>query len=43
MEKSTFNRNFDTAILRALNSDNIDFESLQFKMTPVFEQKGEES
>lgn len=43
MEKSTFNRNFNTAILRALNSDNVNFESLQFKMTPVFEKKGEES
>lgn len=41
--KSTFNRNFDTAILKALKVENVDFNQLQFEIIPIFEEKGEES
>jgi hypothetical protein len=43
MEKSTFNRNFYAAILKAMNLKNVDFKSLHFEMIPVIEEKGEET
>lgn len=40
MNKSTFNKNFDQAIILALENDDIDFTSLKFKLNPTQEEKG---
>lgn len=39
-QKSAFNRNFDAAILRALDIDNVDFKTLLFEILPHFEEEG---
>ena len=39
-KKSTFNRNFDSAIVNALNSGNVDFTSLRFELLPQFDDDG---
>ncbi len=38
--QSTFNRNFDSAIENALNSENVDFTSLRFELLPHIDDDG---
>lgn len=42
-QKSTFNRNFDKAILKTMNCKVEDLEMFKFKLNPIEEQKGRES
>jgi len=39
-KKSTFNRNFDSAIVNAMNSENVDFTTLRFELLPQFDDDG---
>jgi len=43
MNYSTFNKNFDKAILKALNADQFDFTLLHFKLVFLDENTGFES
>lgn len=43
MKISNFNRNFNTAILNALNAEVVDFKSLRFELYPIFENNSDES
>jgi hypothetical protein len=36
-KKSTFHRNFDSAIVNAMNSENVDFTTLRFELLPQFD------
>jgi len=42
MKISNFRRNFNTAILNALNVDVVDFKSLRFELYPTFENYSDE-
>lgn len=42
-KKTTFNRNFDTAIIKAMNCQIDDVGNFKFKLIPIHEETGKES